>query len=669
MKRLLLIIPVFFTCYILGLLLSYFVTYNFTGVFDIVELSKNSYTMFPIIVGGGSYLIYAVGKLTEAKKENAKLGSKTKEGKEISQYFDSRWITEKELRKEPKFHFCNWSSLGNMEDGTLLRSEFRDGKLLINMYRPMHSLILGTTGTGKTKKYIEPIIQIMSSTKTKPSFVISDPKGELYKTQNHKLLAEGYDVKVFDLRHPFASDRWNPLDNSFTLYQRAYHLKDEVITHIGVNPADLDLHIIAKEYNNEWYEFHGVAYPNEEMLEQDLLAQKAQLIDMAESELREISTILCPIQPNVTDQSWDRGAQEFIFGTMLAMLEDSLNPTLNMTREKFNFYNLRKICNYKDSDASDPYKTLRAYFTGRDKFSKVLGLVSTAVNNAPSTTKSYMGIVGGHLGVFNDSGMCFATSLNEMNFDNFGDKPTALFIIIPDEKVSRHGIATMMISQLYSKLVELADKYPKGRLPRTVYFLLDEFANLPKIEKMDTMITVSRSRNIFFTLVVQSLSQLSAKYGEEVSKTILGNCPVKLFIGTDDSKTCEQFSKICGDITLQATSISKSTQNAKETDKKKDVNSSNTSSTSIVSRPLIYPDELGHLKGDRNASEIVVKILNEYPMRMMTTASFATPMFDHTNTEEEYAPSRSLNESEVTFNITERNRKVLHGADTSNSKF
>ena len=142
------------------------------------------------------------------------------------------------------------------------------------------------------------------------------------------------------------------------------------------------------------------------------------------------------------------------------------------------------------------------YFLGRDKFSKVLQLVTTAINNAPTTTKSYMGIVSARLGIFNDSGMCFATSCNEMNFDGFGDKPTALFIIIPDEKESRHGIATMMISQLYKKLVDLANNYAESKLPRRVYFLLDEFANLPKIEKIDTMITVSRSRNIFFSLVI-----------------------------------------------------------------------------------------------------------------------------------------------------------------------
>ena len=653
--RILLFIPIIGVCYLLGLVLTYFLTYGGEGAFDIGLLSQGAFTMVPVIVGGGLYLIYFFNKLLDTSKpDKAKPGSKNKEGKEVSQFFDSRWITEKELKTEKKFMFTTWSSIGNSKDGILLRSELKKNNLEINMYKPIHALIIGTTGTGKTQKYIAPTIQIMSSTKTKPSFVIADPKGELYENNSHKLREEGYEVKVFNLRQPFSSVKWNPLDNAYMIYHKAHHLHDFVKVHSGVNPADLNLKIISSEYNYEWYEYDGVAYPNKQILDGDLESKKAEYIDQAENDLREIAGILCPIK-NEKDPSWERGAQEMIFGTMLAMLEDSLDERLNMTRDKFNFYNLRKIVSYKDADPDNPYKTLRQYYSGRDKFSKVPGLVSGAINNAPSTTKSYMGIVTGSLGVFNDNGMCFATSENEMNFDSFGDKPTALFIIIPDEKESRWGIATMMISQLYKKLVDLANNYPNMMLPRPVYFLLDEFANLPKIEKIDTMITVSRSRNVFFSLVVQSFSQLNAKYGDDVAQTIKGNCPIKIFIGTDDRVTCEEFSKLCGDITLEVSSTSES----KQKDEKGKENPNKTTSLSTASRPLIYPDELGHLGDSGGTSEIIIKILNEFPMRVKSTAYWATPMFDHMKASGGYVPSRSLDEAKVSYSIASRNQIVL----------
>ncbi len=600
------------------------------------------------------YVLYFFTKLEKSdltgSSKSSGTSAKTREGKDIDQYFDSRWVTEKELKTEKKFLYCNWSTLKNQKDGMLIRSEVvgKSG-LNVNMYGPIHAMIIGTTGTGKTERFIIPHIQVLSGTKTKPCFVVTDPKGELYEKNCRKLLKEGYEVKVFNLRAPYASTRWNPLDQPYMLYQKAHHLEDEVKTHTNVNPADLKLKIISKEYNNEWYEYGGVAYPNREILDSELSSKKAELIDQAENSLREIAGIVCPIE-NKQDSSWDRGAQEFIYGTLLAMLEDSLIPELGMTREKYNFYNLSRICNFKDPDPDNPYKTLRQYYQGRSEFSKVSQLVSTAINNAPTTTKSYMGIVSAKLGMFNDTGMCYATSLNEMNFDSFAQKPTALFIIIPDEKEARHGIATMCISQLYQKLVELANDCPGLKLPRTVYFLLDEFANLPKIDKIDSMITVSRSRNIFFALVIQSFSQLNAKYGDDVASTIIGNCPIKMFIGTDDAKTCEEFSKLCGEVTIQTTST---TEN-----KGKDDEKSKGTSTSVVSRPLIYPDELGHLKAGPTG-EIVVKILKEFPIRCKSTYAWATPMFDMTKMPEEYVPSKSLNQAEIAYSISERNAKIM----------
>ncbi len=641
---------------LVGIAVGMFISYYMTGTIN------SFWTPMPVVVCGGCYLIYFLNKLTDTegggfgglfgggKKKKGKLSAKDKDGKEVSQYFDSRWVTQKELKSEKKFMYCTWNTLKDSKDGILLRSELKSGSLEINMYSPIHAMIIGTTGTGKTQKYIEPSIQILSSTKTKPSFVIADPKGEIYEKHSHKLKNEGYDVKVFNLRQPYASTRWNPLDNAYMMYHKAFHLYDAVETHIGVNPADLNLKIIAREYENQWYEYGGVAYPNKSTLDADLASKKAELIDLAENELREIAGILCPIE-NKNDSSWDRGAQEFVYGTMMAMLEDSLNPDLGMTRERFNFYNLARIANFKDPDPDNPYKTLRQYFLGRDSFSKVLQLVTTAINNAPSTTKSYMGIVSARLGLFNDSGMCFATSSNEMDFNSFADKPTALFIIIPDEKESRHGIATMMISQLYKKLVDLANGYPNSKLPRAVYFLLDEFANLPKIEKIDTMITVSRSRNIFFSLVIQSFSQLNAKYGDDVAATLKGNCPIKIFIGTDDAKTCEEFSKLCGDITLETTSTSES----KQKDDKGKENPSKTTSLSTTSRPLIYPDELGHLGNKDGTGEIIIKILNEFPIRTNSTMAWATPMFDHTKASSDYVPSRALDEASVAYSIARRN--------------
>lgn len=83
---------------------------------------------------------------------------------------------------------------------------------------PTHTLVIGTTGSGKTTTFVNPAIQILAESKTKPSMLISDPKGELYQLHAKKLKKAGYKVQILDLRNPYNSVRWNPLERAYLNY-------------------------------------------------------------------------------------------------------------------------------------------------------------------------------------------------------------------------------------------------------------------------------------------------------------------------------------------------------------------------------------------------------------------------------------------------------------------
>ncbi len=627
----------------------------FGVVGTVVGLMVNGTIGIAVGVGGGALvLLYWLSKVLKPDSSSKASGmGTTASGEKISQYYDARFIKESELLSEPRFNPCTWSTLKNVKkDGIVIRSREKNGKLLINLYDPIHTMIIGTTGSGKTQTYINPSIRILSQIGSKPCLVITDPKGEVYRDNALQLKDAGYRISVLDLRNPYASTRWNPMDNAFVQYHRARNMIKEVKVHRGDSPKNYKLKMASspKEYGEEWYEFNRTAYSFKEQLRGDLEARAQELRDNAENELREIASAIVPIESK-TDASWERGAQDFIYGIMLAMLEDSLDPELGMTREKYNFYNMAKIATYKDSDPDNPFGTLRSYCSYRDKFSKVGALTSTAINNAPNTTRSYMGVLMSRISIFQDAGICYATSFSDLSFDDFTDQPTAFFIKVPDEKESRHCIATMCISQLYKKLVERASETEKLRLPRNVYFMLDEFANLPKIEKMDSMVTVGRSRGIFFSLVVQSYSQLDNKYGKEASETIRSNCNIQIFIGTEDQKTREEFSKMCGDVSIETETTSTSKNDGGEGGG----GTNKTRQAQRQTRPLIYPYELGQL----DKFNVVVKIFKENPIKTPMTPFYATPQFDKRQAPEEYAPSRSLNEDKIYYDINIRNRKVM----------
>lgn len=590
------------------------------------------------------FLIYMLARMADGKP-SLFTSKKKNDKKPDKQFFDSEWLTEKEMNK--KYDFCYFRELHSHKSGIPIRAELSQGGLKVNLlHESWHTMIIGTTGSGKTEGFVIPTIQILSSTKTKPSMVISDPKGELYQRNYNKLKKEGYNIRVFDLRNPFSSARWNPMEKAYNAYQRAIHLRKEVKIHNGDNPADCGLKIIAPTYNNEWYEFNGIAYPSREKLDNDLLAMKKQLNDMAYESLNDLALTLCPAQSQ-TDPSWENGARNFVLGVMLAMLEDSAVPELGMTKDRYNLFNLYKICNIRDADPNKQYATLQKYFEGRSKLSSAAALAGPIINNAQVTTQGFMGLVAQYLNMFADGGICFATSADELKFENLAEGPNALFIKLPDEKESRYPIATMLILQMYKTLVEVANN-TDGALPRPVYFILDEFGNFPKIPKLESIITVGRSRKINLMLVVQSYEQVTQKYGQEAALTIKGNCNVHIFLGTTEQKTKEEFSARCGQTSVETTTTNES----------KGKEGTNTStSKGLASRALITPDELGLLKN----GEMIVSMFKEKAIRSTFTFAYqCSHIYDFTPHQEEYAPARFLDENKVYYDIKERNKLVLN---------
>lgn len=617
---------------------------------SLINALSDTLTLAIFGIGILGVMFYLFSSKKEYTDDKDGFTGRTESGQHMSQHYEARFVSEQELLTNPVFMPTTWRQLPRLKKtGVMIRSLYKNGQMHINMYNPIHTLIIGTTGSGKTTFVIDPAIRVYAHSAEKPCMVITDPKGELYNNHSIQLKEEGYRIITIDLRNPYASTRWNPMEHSFNMYTRAHHLEEEVKVYKGATPSQVGGYkIISDKYANQWYAFNGIAYPDKEKLMQDLEAKRQSLINEAENELREICSTIVTIESK-TDQGWERGAQDFLYGLMLAMLEDSLDPDLGMTKDKFNFYNLVKIATYRDTDGDNMMKTLQQYTTGRGDFSKVPALTSTVVNNAPNTTRSYLGVLQPKIAIFQDMGICYCTSGTDVNFEDFTDKPTVLFIKVPDEKESRHSIATMCISQMYKTLIDIASQKPNLQLDRPVYFILDEFANLPKIEKMDTIITVARSRRIYFELAIQSYSQLDNKYTKEVADTIKGNCNIQIFIGTEDQKTREEFSKMCGEVSLKTKNIS---QNQSE---KNDKDVTKTIGSQIVTRPLIEPYELGQLPYDVN----IVKIYGQPPIKTKMTQYFKNPVLDQRKASEEYVPSKHLNERAIFYDIKKRNQKIF----------
>ena len=572
---------------------------------------------------------------------------KDKLNKVESNLENSRWMTDAE--RDKIFTSCKYSDLAEMKkDGVPIRALY-DGKnnMKITFNSPCHGLIIGSTGSGKTTTFINPMIQLLGASGAGSSMIMTDPKGELFALHSKFLKERGYDVKVLDLRDAYHSYRWNPLEPLWDAYQEYLGAERAAYQHENENVEKSGFTLTAKpeEYGNVWFEFKGKAYNDMDRLVNEVKIFRTQTFDEMYEDMNDLVSVLVPVQ-NQNDPMWEKGARSITMGVLLAMLEDSENPELGMTKEKFNLFNASKIL----QNSNDEYRELREYFAGRDPLSKAVA-VSKQVLDAPDKTRSsYMSVLLEKLSIFNDTGICALTSSSDFKTSDLAERPTALFVKIPDEKDTRHGLASIFLTNVYKSLIKVASSYEDLSLPRNVYYILDEFGNMPKIEKFDKMITVGRSRKIWFNMVVQSYVQLNNVYGDTVADIVKGNCGIKMFIGSNDMGTCKEYSELCGNVTV----ITKSTSGNK---KGGDINVSE----SMQTRPLIYPSELQKLNNKFSSGNSLVVTFGNYPLKTQFTPSYKSPLYKMGKMETDDIEGRLFEEEEVFYNIAKRNSIVLGG--------
>ena len=92
-------------------------------------------------------------------------------------------------------------------------------------------------------------------------------------------------------------------------------------------------------------------------------------------------------------------------------------------------------------------------------------------------------------------------------------------------------------------LTNTADKNSDHRLRIPVRFILDDFATNAVIKDFDKITSVIRSREIYVSIIIQSLTQLDALYGEHKAITITNNCDNWLYLGGQDVQTANVFAQ------------------------------------------------------------------------------------------------------------------------------
>lgn len=336
--------------------------------------------------------------------------------------------------------------------------------------------------TGSMKTLRYVLPLIWSCAQAEESIVVVDPKGELTKKTWKHLKSKGYEVAVLDFRSPQKSpDKWNPLARIAEAYHRGALGKQEAILLLNDLTASL---------------FYG--------------------------------------KP-AKDQYWNESAGQFFMGIVLLMLE----------LEKQKDINMKNVLRWR-------YQNMLS------------GMLESVFQQMPTDWEAYQNLAGTLLLEAQTTKSCILSSFDQMlrlfksapaltdmlsgnTFDmrKLGSQKMAIFLVVPDEKNTFHGLATMFISQCYATLLEEAEK-TNSTLPVRVNFVLEEFCNMPKLPELLPMLTAARSRNIRLHLVIQSYGQLEAKYDKEDSRAVLDNCTNLIYLHSREMTFLNYISELTG---------------------------------------------------------------------------------------------------------------------------
>lgn len=392
-----------------------------------------------------------------------------------------------------------------------------------------HTLVIGATGSGKTQTVVFP--QVNSLAKARESMIITDPKGEIYENTAQMLRDKGYQILLLNFRDPQNGNSWNPMTLPYEMYKAGN--QDKAIELLD----DLALNILYDDSNKN------------------------------------------------ADPFWEKTSADYFSGVALGLFEDAKPEEINI--------NSISVMTTVGEEKFGGSTYIKEYFNAKDPGSAAAINASSTIM-APSETK------GSILSVFKQKVKLFASrdNLSEMlshsdiNLESIGEKPTAVFIVIQDEKKTYHSLVTILLKQIYETLIDVAQRHG-GKLPVRTNFILDEFANMPPLKDVTTMITAARSRLIRFTMITQNFAQLDSTYGKEDAETIRGNCGNIIYLITTELKALEEISKMCGE------------EKSKKDDK-------------TASTPLVTVSDLQRMK----ENECIVLRLRKQPFKTKRTPNY-----------------------------------------------
>lgn len=393
-----------------------------------------------------------------------------------------------------------------------------------------HSLLIGTTNSGKT---VSVILQLIETVRMAGECaVINDPKGELYEYTAKQFSDDGYNVIRLNFVTPEASNAWAPLELAWNTWKEAYLKYQDLLQEWKNEETSL-----SPQEKSDWLS---------RIPEPDYSKAIEFLKDLANN---------LTYDANVKDPFWNDSARDCIIGMAAFLMEEGIKNG-DFSDGIINFKAIKMGLNYAEEKLSKEQKkalnvrsdnVLGALLEKSRRMDDTSYMYLMDYCTAPEQTRqSIKKVLATKIDILTmNEQIMRMTSYTDFDLKTLGKKKTVIYMIVHDEKKTYYPLVTIFLKQLYETIINSA-RGNEGRLSIPVNVILDEFGNCPPLKDVQSMLTAGRSRGVRFILAVQDLSQLNEVYGKEVANTIQNNCNNTIYILGSQEDTLKKFSALCG---------------------------------------------------------------------------------------------------------------------------
>lgn len=374
----------------------------------------------------------------------------------------------KKFRKNQEYGSARW---GNAQDiAPYMDKDFKNNIILTKTEmltmnsrpadpktaRNKNVLIIGGSGSGKTRFWLKPNLMQCNSEKYPVSFVVTDPKGSIVNECGKMLLHYGYQVKILNTINFTKSMHYNPF---------AYiHSEKDILKLVTALIANTKGE--GKVGDDFWVKAETLLYTA-------LIGYIHYEAPVEEQNFSTLIEFINAMEVREDDEEYQNPVD--------IMFDD-------LKKEKPNHFAVRQYAKYKLA--------------------------------AGKTAKSILISCGARLAPFDIQELRDLTAYDELQLDTLGDRKTAMFIIMSDTDDTFNFLISLCYTQLFNLLCEKADDVYGGRLPVHVRCLIDEAANIGQIPRLEKLVATIRSREISCCLVLQAQSQLKALYKDNADTII-----------------------------------------------------------------------------------------------------------------------------------------------------